>query len=192
MKGSKVNDFIDLRPSPRGGFGMYARKNISPQTVILKEEPFIIASSEDEIMACYASLHPQQQREFNSLHWWWERNSNPILGRFKTNEFGLDTGGTARRGAVAFMVSRFNHDCDPSARVVWEWEKPDDRGRGYLRVDVSREIVKGEEITICYTTETYRLYHDYGFECICTCHGGVSNCRSKGQLTPPPPCFPPP
>lgn len=170
MKATKVNDLIEVKHSPRGGLGIFASRTIASGTMLLKEEPLLVANSETTVLEKYAMLVPQQQREFNDLHWWWERSPDPILGRFKTNEFGLGTDGKVRCGAVAYMISRFNHDCDPSAKVTWESESEGNGGGGYLRVDTVRDIGKGEEITICYTTERENLYPDYGFSCKCICH----------------------
>ncbi|KIW03496.1 uncharacterized protein PV09_05263 [Verruconis gallopava] len=89
-----------------------------------------------------------------------------VLSICMTNAMETDNG-----AAIFELASRFNHECVPNACFSW------DEREGVERIHATRNIAKGEEITVCYCDPFYdvsmrrwELMH-YGFECRCrACH----------------------
>ena len=93
-------------------------------------------------------------------------------GIWRTNNFALGRSNNRSKNGIFPNLSRFNHSCVPSAEFRWN-EK-------LYRQEIRaiRDIVPGEEITLCYfTLETMAkskvdrqnyLRDHYGF--ICDCH----------------------
>ena len=93
------------------------------------------------------------------------------LGIWKTNNFALGRSSSKSNNGIFPKLSRFNHSCVPSAEFRWN----ETLNRQEIRA--IREIVPGEEITLCYFTvgimelskkgrQEYLRDH-YRFTCAC-------------------------
>jgi hypothetical protein len=170
MKLKKINDLIEVCKSPLSGLGIYARRNIPTNVILLKEEATLVAANDKEVYTRYNELSLEQKIEFDSLHWHWQRHKDPIIGRFRTNEFGARDRKGIRCGLVGLVISRFNHDCECSARAYSDIESRDETMTYYLTTKTPRETKRGEEITISYLNpeeDADRLLADYWFVCRC-------------------------
>ena len=93
------------------------------------------------------------------------------LGIWRTNNFALGRSNNKSKNGIFPSLSRFNHSCVPSAEFRWN-EKLFQQ-----EIRAIRDIVPGEEITLCYFTvevmeqskvdrQKYLEGH-YGFTCDC-------------------------
>jgi hypothetical protein len=80
------NGFLEVKKSPKGGYGAFAIKDIEVGTVVLSEEPAFRASF-GEVFYQYEGLRKEQRAEYRSLHGWSALADNHILSVFKTNRW---------------------------------------------------------------------------------------------------------
>lgn len=71
---------------------------------------------------------------------------------------------------IFFLLSRFNHSCQPNTEYFWNTE--DEEWKQEVRA--VRRIKKGEELTVCYRsfwpnnkTERQEVMRQYNFDCLC-------------------------
>ena len=103
------------------------------------------------------------------------------LGIWRTNNFALGRSSSRSKNGIFPKLSRFNHSCVPSAEFRWN------AGLNRQEIRAIRDIVPGEEITLCYFTveimvlsksdrQEYLRDH-YGFTCDCQA------CSLEGMLS---------
>ncbi|KAK8066862.1 hypothetical protein PG997_013609 [Apiospora hydei] len=168
---SNTNDELYERLEiPGKGQGLVARRNIKRGTRILSEKPlFVIQNMDPEVLnlliACkLRSLPKDQQTQFLSLH-----NNFPgkhaLAGIYRTNELQCSPG--AEMGGVYTEICRINHSCRHNCHNTWN----ETNGNGCENIHARRDILAGEELTICYTppgtsgVRQAQLKASYGFEC---------------------------
>ncbi|KAK5134264.1 hypothetical protein LTR08_006808 [Meristemomyces frigidus] len=162
------------RPSPGGGNGVFAKKDIKPGTTIMKDQMVMQITksgpqhTDDEVRHAFNQLRPDQQAQFLALHEGSRTFKTRLLRIYKANAFG--------HGNVSHIyldISRINHACVPNAELDLG---PDDTSASVTVVAI-RPILRDEEVLICYNPmfssmtaqqrgNLLRAY--YGFACSCT------------------------
>jgi len=81
-----TTEYYEARPSAKGGIGAFAIKEIPEGTVILAEEPLMLANIM-EVYHAYDSLTFEERKLFRSLYSWRGVNPEPIMAIFQTNRY---------------------------------------------------------------------------------------------------------
>ncbi|KAH9888099.1 hypothetical protein C8Q73DRAFT_794515 [Cubamyces lactineus] len=171
---------IHSRASHKRGKGLIAARTISRGELVLAEAPLVRQNSplsNDTVLSALSTLSEIQQREYFSLANAWKGTPQvpPPLGIFKTNAFpcgdhdDLVVGTLAEGGAVFALGSRFNLSCSPNVNNYWNDQL------GKVTFWAVRDIVEGEELTICYmnplaprAARQSRLKARFKFDCACS------------------------
>jgi hypothetical protein len=173
------NVFLEIKPHPALGKGVFARTILQPGTIIFEEQPL-----------CRAGLSPQSKIDaYNALKITDKARLLSLLGRcccpdpvrcnetpslkvWHVNGFCRDEG-----SYLYYLASNYNHDCLPNA--VW-----DINDEATLIVKVIQEIKEGEEITLPYfdgvgtAEERRRTTKDiWRFTCEC------QSCKANIEIT---------
>lgn len=178
-------DLVEICNTGKNGFGMFARRDIPAQGLILVEHPVIITPYlvglptplSDLYAQLFDRLPPKLHRDLMRL-----ANCKPAKeyslseGIVRTNAIGIQLDVpdvphaelSTHRG-LFLNTSRCNHSCSPNAK--WDW----DTATFSLSLSAVRPIRCGEEITIQYTSpvrpweERQALLRSlYGFTCYCS------------------------
>ena len=83
-----INEYFEVKPSPKGGLGAFALRDIPKDTVILAEKPLLKADIL-EIFFAYEQLTPKQQDDYKSLCYFKGISPHMVLGIFKTKRLVL-------------------------------------------------------------------------------------------------------
>jgi hypothetical protein len=83
---SFINDFFEVRASPKGGLGAFAVVDIPKDTVIMTEEPLFRADPV-EIYWKYENLTDEQRKEYKTLSCWFGIEDQRVPAIFTTNRF---------------------------------------------------------------------------------------------------------
>ncbi|KAJ7079799.1 hypothetical protein B0H15DRAFT_858090 [Mycena belliarum] len=192
--------------TPDKGLGLFSTRKISAGDLILSERPLTISPAwtitrmrflrelteqekylavvyewEKTLQPMFDRLCPENKSAFMALANSHQHDgSGPIVGRIRTNSFGLscfqsgrftaEEQRTMRKGvysAVYNEISRLNHSCSPNVYGHF------DIATFSYQIFAVRDISKDEELTVSYTG----LYSDskarqaelksYGFQCTC-------------------------
>jgi SET domain-containing protein len=138
-----------VRASPGKGEGVFATKDISPGTIIMKDKRIMVLHRRDfqqldpsQVHRAFDSLLQTELERFMKLHEGQRALPTKLMRIYKANAWGEDT----KTGARSFLfldISKFNHSCVPDAEVEEDSEK------GSAVVVALRKIRKGEEVLIC-------------------------------------------
>jgi hypothetical protein len=79
-----TTEYFEVRPSPKGGLGAFATREIPCGTVIHREQALFTGTSM-EVFYLYEQLSPDQRREYLGLHEFKGVGGHKILSIFKTN-----------------------------------------------------------------------------------------------------------
>jgi hypothetical protein len=79
-----VTEYFEVRPSPRGGFGAFAVKDIPKDTVVIMETA-LFSGTMLEVFHLYEQLSKEQRKEYMKLHAHMGVGGHRILSIFKTN-----------------------------------------------------------------------------------------------------------
>ncbi|KAF1956721.1 SET domain-containing protein [Byssothecium circinans] len=138
-----------LKASPGKGWGAFATKNIPKGSTILIEKPFFHIQkhhdfiTEHDLRRAFQQLSPASKAQFSLLRDNASVYFTSMEGAFSENSFAT----TDPPGHGLYLLhSRFNHSCLPNAGV------PIHKGTAMTSYAFS-DILKGEEITICYNTD---------------------------------------
>jgi hypothetical protein len=167
-----LSALFEIREIPGKGKGMVAAVDIPKGTRIIAEEPLIlIAGGPGEIMEArakreYDRLSPRKRAIFDSLHVAHPDSPNKLMAVFDTNS--LPAG--LINGAVYENISMINHSCNPNGYHSWNANIQKET------IHATRDIPKGEEITITYgidesllrDSRRVRLKRLFAFDCMCT------------------------
>ncbi|KAF3910298.1 hypothetical protein ABW21_db0206599 [Orbilia brochopaga] len=163
-----------IQEIPKKGHGLVAATPIVKGTRILCESPlFTVPRREnskerlhDSISKKIAALPEEHQRTFYSLHNSFKDEASPELGIIRTN--ALPLGSDATEGGIFPDACRINHSCNPNAQNTWN------ESLQKITIHASRDIVKGEEITIIYlaarrncSARMQELQTSFRFTCSC-------------------------
>jgi len=81
-----TTEYFEARPSPKGGIGAFAIKDIPQGTIILAEKPLIRVPF-SEVFVAYENLSPQKRKLYRSLYGWDGIDNYNILAIYKTNRY---------------------------------------------------------------------------------------------------------
>lgn len=170
---------------------MFAKHSLKIGTVIIIENPlfaiplpemvpgqgFKILDMITSLEAAYDGLSSVEQRAFTDLHDFRfpsEENQNRLLTIFRSNAYNT---GDSRVGLFP-KIARINHSCTPNSGNEWV------EGAGHRVIYASRDVKKGEEITVSYipllkkTADRQSRLGQYGFTCDCSaCQSGEGDKR---------------
>jgi hypothetical protein len=174
--------FMERKPSPGKGLGLFAKENIPRGTRVLAEGALLAADDESnakDIVRVFESLSPSQQDTYLDLH---EHAGNRHKLKF-TSELGCEWQGipalhrqvlsiyaaNAFSKGVFLLGSRMNHSCLPNIIAKYN---PDTDKRTFHAI---RDIDAQEELTVSYSgglnstlkQRKAELQEEYGFLCTC-------------------------
>ncbi|APA15706.1 hypothetical protein sscle_15g104760 [Sclerotinia sclerotiorum 1980 UF-70] len=152
------NDFFEIRSSPKGGLGCFARRDIESGIMIHSEEPLFI-SSILQIYHNFEQLTAEKQAAYLGLHCWHGLANHKILAIFQTNRFHISGG----KAGIFLNSSRFNHACPSFRNCSYNYDKDSNR----MIFTGTEAIKKDQELTISYASIPNSLYENYGFFCDC-------------------------
>ena len=169
---SEGKELYSLESIPGKGKGIVAARDISRGTRIISEKPLFVApgfkahqSAEKLIASKLKQLSRDQQRAFLSLHNNYPGITTPFAGIVRTNALPLGPG--ASDGGLFLDCSRINHACRPNCQNTWNSNRKEET------MHAIRDIAKGEEVTISYTTSgpskarQSDLKEGFGIDCTC-------------------------
>ncbi|KAG0645592.1 Zinc finger MYND domain-containing 1 [Hyphodiscus hymeniophilus] len=159
---SFFNEHLAILPSPKGGLGAFAIRDIPAYTTIIAEKPLFKVYSFEEVPWRYDDLSKEQKKAYDSLHYWVRIDKDRVFGIFKTNRFELKGS-----SGIFSTCSRFNHACHPHSTCTYSWDMEEQR----MKVSTLRDIVAGTELTISYmgySVNRKLLKQNYGFDCDCS------------------------
>ncbi|KAI1378598.1 hypothetical protein F4677DRAFT_465751 [Hypoxylon crocopeplum] len=152
------NDFFEVKKSSLGGNGVFAKKDLKCDEVILEERPLINAIP-STLNWELEKLAPDLQAAYFRMHRCDRyQGQEPRESILFTNSF-LVPGGSC----VYLIGARFNHACAPIHSVDYR------RKRGnVMEFRMRRDVPAGEELTITYgRMPPKNLYLMWGFRCAC-------------------------
>ncbi|KAK4246801.1 hypothetical protein C7999DRAFT_41784 [Corynascus novoguineensis] len=145
---------FELRSSVGKGWGVFATRRIARGALILREDPLFIIRKhpahiiEEDVWRAFQQLLPDQKQQFLLLR---DNSVKPFTSMNAAcaeNSFSLRTPGESKKSkapaqGLFLLHSRFNHSCLPNAKIpIVEGES--------IESFAVRDILPGEEITICY------------------------------------------
>ncbi|TGO66687.1 hypothetical protein BOTNAR_0056g00260 [Botryotinia narcissicola] len=152
------NEFYEVRTSPKGGLGCFAKADIESGTMIHSEEPLFL-SSMVQIYYNFEQLTAEKQAAYLKLHYWHGLAAHKVLAIFQTNRFHVPGG----KSGIFLNSSRFNHACPGFCNCTYGFRKEINE----MVFTTLSDITKGQEITISYANVPTNLYQNYGFFCDC-------------------------
>ncbi|CAD6449099.1 590c0793-41eb-4516-a665-f6c263a231ef [Sclerotinia trifoliorum] len=152
------NEFFEIKSSPKGGLGCFARTDIESGTIIHSEEPLFI-SSILQIYHNFEQLTAKNQATYLGLHCWHGLANHKILAIFQTNRFHISGG----KAGIFLNSSRFNHACPGFRNCSYNYDKDSNR----MIFTTTDAVKKDQELTISYASIPNSLYQNYGFFCDC-------------------------
>ncbi|KAI1502943.1 hypothetical protein F5X99DRAFT_426528 [Biscogniauxia marginata] len=159
------NDFFEVKKSPLGGLGAFARVDIKARETILVERELLVAN-QTTIYDAVDELTPAQRKAFFRLHTFIRTPNDLFDGKryatFRTNSFGIPSA-PDDSSALFLVASRFNHACRPRSNVGYGY----DRAKRCMALATRRAVPAGEELTIAYSRSPAELYAVWGFRCTC-------------------------
>ncbi|QSZ32407.1 hypothetical protein DSL72_001981 [Monilinia vaccinii-corymbosi] len=179
------NEFFEVRTSPKGGLGCFARTDIKMGTEIHSEEPLFI-SGVLQVHYNFEQLTPKQQAAYLNLHGWHGLANHKIVAIFQTNRYVIHLRSSHLPSIVKYRIiqlihnchsfhingskcgiflnsSRFNHACPGFRNCSYNFDKELNK-MAFTALD---DIEKGQELTIAYASTPNDLYQNYGFFCDC-------------------------
>ncbi|RDW87432.1 hypothetical protein BP5796_03126 [Coleophoma crateriformis] len=156
-----VTEHFEARASPKGGYGAFAIQNIAAGTGILSEPPLINCPDDGDghFYQAYEGLSADDRKAFLKLASWSKIDDDRATAIWKTNRFRLDQ----TNSGLFLKAARFNHACLAQSSCCYQW----DPASNQMHFTTTKDVAKGEEITISYATNPDLLYEDYGFFCDC-------------------------
>ncbi|KAF7956029.1 hypothetical protein EAE96_004950 [Botrytis aclada] len=152
------NEFYEVKTSPKGGLGCFAKVDIESGTMIHSEEPLFL-SSMVQIYYNFEQLTAEKQTAYLKLHYWHGLAVHKVLAIFQTNRFHVPGG----KSGIFLNSSRFNHACPGFCNCTYGFRKDVNK----MVFTTLSDIIKGQEITISYANVPTHLYQNYGFFCDC-------------------------
>ncbi|TGO61473.1 hypothetical protein BCON_0027g00620 [Botryotinia convoluta] len=152
------NEFYEVKTSPKGGLGCFAKVDIESETMIHSEESLFL-STMVQIYYNFEQLTAEKQAAYLKLHYWQGLAAHKVLAIFQTNRFHVPGG----KSGIFLNSSRFNHACPGFCNCTYGFRKDINK----MVFTTLNDITKGQEITISYANVPTHLYQNYGFFCDC-------------------------
>ncbi|TFK31444.1 hypothetical protein BDQ12DRAFT_136598 [Crucibulum laeve] len=198
-----------ISPTPGMGLGMFATCSLKMGDLILSERPLIVVPVgiradfrkppgftdeqysqaalfewEKNLEICVKRMFPENRKAFYALtNSHTEDGSGPVIGRIRTNGFGLGDGfydkecGVTAGGysATCDKMSRINHSCRPNTTHSF------DVASFSFQLRATRDIKPGDQLFYSYAEVSLSAagrkqeLAPYGFECTCaSCSGDTA------------------
>lgn len=84
-----ANEWIAVRRSPLGGYGIFAARDIPRNTHFLLERPFIHISGYSELATKYDELGEEEKLVYDGLHRFDRTSDDPVKKRWNANRYAL-------------------------------------------------------------------------------------------------------
>ncbi|KAI5864833.1 hypothetical protein GGS23DRAFT_619486 [Durotheca rogersii] len=159
------NELVEVRASPLGGNGVFARRALRRGELVLAERP-VFRASPNSLYRQLDGLAPDVRAAYDRMVG--HRPSRGVDRRqaiFMTNSFVVGT-----QSYVYLVAARFNHACAPARSVDYRPvpASASPPGGRVLEFRMARDVEAGAELTISYGLLTPRnLYVRWGFRCAC-------------------------
>ncbi|OAA62816.1 DUF1772 domain containing protein [Niveomyces insectorum RCEF 264] len=164
----EINGCFAIRPSPLGGLGSFALRDLERGEHILVERPLLRTDS-FHLTRELDRLTPAQRAMFFALHGYHpDRNASEIERIWTANTFVAG----ALEGIFP-VASRFNHACKPNVGYHY------DRRHDVLVMTMNEAAPAGTELLISYGNTPAMLFHRFGFRCTCGACTGFSEETAK-------------
>ncbi|KAI2614868.1 hypothetical protein GGR54DRAFT_615183, partial [Hypoxylon sp. NC1633] len=152
------NDFFEVKKSPIGGNGVFAKRDLKEGEIILVERP-LFTGTPDDIYDIVDGLAPELRRAYLRMAAHKRHPDQDIREAILfTNCFSVGGG-----SAVYLIAARFNHACRPINTVDY-WLREGD----VLEFRMRSSVPAGTELTISYGTMPPKsLFIMWGFRCAC-------------------------
>ncbi|KAI0008719.1 hypothetical protein F4779DRAFT_641435 [Xylariaceae sp. FL0662B] len=153
------NEFFEVKESPLGGRGAFARRDLKQGEIVIVEAP-LFRSTKDTIYDDLEKLSPEHREAFHRMHAYPRTpNADHTWSIFLTNSFAV------RPVSCLYLVTaRFNHACKPANNVSYYISR-----RGNLIIlHMNQDVEAGTELCISYgEVSPAELYRSWGFRCAC-------------------------
>ncbi|KAI1089885.1 hypothetical protein F5B19DRAFT_465508 [Rostrohypoxylon terebratum] len=152
------NQYLEVRKSKLGGYGVFAKTDLKKGQLIHVESPQIIGYS-DSVNSELDKLAPEVREAFMRMHAHKRfPEQEPQQAIFLTNAFAIK-----ERSCVYMIASRFNHTCMGTQSVEYHVVK-----NRVMEFRMMRDVPAGIELTISYgPLSPQQLYTMWGFRCAC-------------------------
>ncbi|KAK5988884.1 SET domain-containing protein 5 [Cladobotryum mycophilum] len=140
---------FELKPSPRRGWGAFAKTRIPQGAIILTEKPLFVIQkpsteiTEHDVLQTFNRLPPAKKQQFLLLRENAAQPFNYMEEAFCENSFNVVQPDGATHHGLFLLHSRFNHSCMPNTVIPAN-------DRGVVTSFAIRDILPGEEITFLY------------------------------------------
>ncbi|KAI1489767.1 hypothetical protein F5X96DRAFT_695490 [Biscogniauxia mediterranea] len=190
------NDLFEVKKSPLGGLGAFARRDLRAGEVILVERALVVAD-QTTIYDALDALTPPQRGAFARLHAYVRTPNDLCDGRryatFRTNSFGIP--GSAFSPSSSPSSSSYSSSSPSSSSFSSTSNPPSssasaalflvasrfnhacpprsnveywfDRSRRSMAFAARRDVPAAAELTITYSRSPLELYGVWGFRCVC-------------------------
>ncbi len=141
-----MSNLCEFKPSPGKGLGVFAKKAISPGTIVIQERnimkvPFLAKEvAKADVHNAYASLTGIEKKQFMKLMEMDIPGETKILRIYKSNQKGLAT-----IAWINLRLSRVNHDCNPNCEITYS-----DSNHHETYLIALKHVAEGEEVTLSY------------------------------------------
>ncbi|KAK0734196.1 hypothetical protein B0T26DRAFT_670524 [Lasiosphaeria miniovina] len=152
----RYQDFFEIRPSPLGGLGAFAVRDLKHGETILIEQP-ILCTTHFSFGSDFYKLSEDDRAAILALHS--PDGPDGIDGIVRVNSFQIPGG-----VALFQVASRFNHACAPVRNVRYGYDVA--RNAMTFSINVYR-VPRGAELLIMYGSNPFELYRIFGFRCSC-------------------------
>ncbi|KAI1413268.1 SET domain-containing protein [Hypoxylon sp. FL1857] len=141
------NEFLEVKRSPLGGHGVFAKTDLKRGQIIHTEQATLTASPVN-LYRELDQLPPELQQAFSRLHCYRRSpDQDERHATFMTNAFAI-----GNVSCIYLIASRFNHACHPlnsvENRVI---------GNYVMEFSMKRDVPAGAELTIAYDEEIAQL-----------------------------------
>ncbi|OTB19497.1 hypothetical protein K445DRAFT_8530 [Daldinia sp. EC12] len=155
---SYVNQYIEVRKSRLGGYGVFAKIDLKCGQLILAEQPALKANPVT-LYQDIAQLAPDLQATFYRMH---GHKRSPEHDKrqaiFLTNAFAVK-----ESSFVYFVAAKFNHACGQMRSVKYTITE-----NNIIELRMAKDVPAGTELTISYgPVSPGNLYTLWGFRCVC-------------------------
>lgn len=171
-----LNDKFAIQPSPLGGLGCFALRDICRGDRLLVERP-LLRTNLLHLFHELEHLSTAHRKQYDALHAW---HPDPRASRaeqiWTTNTFVA-----GELEGVFVVASRFNHACSRSAERNVDYFY--DQKHNVLVLTALKPIPAGTELLISYGSSTRMLQFRYGFTCRCSaCAGSIAKSLTTDEL----------
>ncbi|KAL1864499.1 hypothetical protein VTK73DRAFT_5847 [Phialemonium thermophilum] len=154
------NESFEVRPSPLGGLGAFAVRDLKFGERILAEAP-LLRSTCMNLFRDFEKLDPKGKETYMSLHGFSPKEEDhPIEKIRRANSFEVPGG-----FAIFPIASRFNHACKPIRNTMFFFDTSQQK---LVLMVATVSVPSGSELLLNYGGCPEQLLYTWGFRCRCT------------------------